>query len=90
MEDIVEQRFGSFPSMRERGISEVFLYDLPDARMIKSCHGRDEFHELWISFEFIHTLTLVTKMAGLRVDDDQRSVSLSPLDSAANSRFRLR
>jgi len=63
---------------------------LPDARMIKSCHGRDEFHELWISFESIHTLTLVTKTAGLCINDDQWSILLSPLDSAANSRFRLR
>ena len=91
MKDVVEQRFGSFPSMGERGISEVFLDDLSDVGVVESYrHGRNEFHEFWISFELIHTLALVTKTASFCVNDDQGSVPLSALDSAANSRLRLR
>ena len=90
MKDIVEQWFGSFPSMGERGVSKVFLNDLLDARVVQSYrHRRNKLHEFWISFEFIHTLVLVTKATSLRVDEDERSVPLSPLDSATNSRHRL-
>ena len=91
MKDVVEQRLGSFPCMGERGISKVFLDDLSDARVVESCrHGRNKFHEFRISFEFIHTIALVTKMASLCVNDDQRSVPQSALDGVANSRRSLR
>ena len=90
MKDIVEQWFRSFPSMGECGVSEIFLDDLSDARVVESCRHRcNEFQEFWIGFEFIHTLALVAKTASRCVNEDKRSVPLSPLDSAANSCLRL-
>ena len=49
-----------------------------------------DLHEFWISFKFNHTFALVTKTAGLRVYDDQRSIPLGALDSTANSCHCLR
>ena len=90
MNDIVEKRLGSFPSMGERGILEVLLNGLRDARLVEPCRHRcNELLEFWITFEFIRTLVLVTKMTGLRVDEDGWSIQLSPFDKAANEYYRL-
>ena len=50
---------------------------------------RNELHEFWISIKLIHTFVLVTKATSLGVNEDERSVPLSPLDSAANGHHRL-
>ena len=91
MKDVMEKRFGSFPSMGERGILKVVLNRLRDARLVEPRrHGCNKFLEFWITFEFIQTLALVIEMTCLRVDEDERSVTLSPFDRAPNSCHRLR
>ena len=91
MNDVMEKRLGSFPSMGERGILEVSLNNLRDARLVEPCrHGCNKLLEFWITFEFIQTLVLVTKMTGLCVNEDGWSIPLSPFDRVANSRHRLR
>ena len=52
MNDVMEKWFGSFPSMGERGISEVVLNGLCDARLVEPCRHRcNELLEFWITLE---------------------------------------